>query len=148
MYFDNKTDMMRTAINGRSAMITCGQIFILTGIFLAIVTGAFGQRNSVDERMVPMKTYPYSDPNPLPAMAINHAISSFYPYNMFNGYTDKVVQQDWKVVSMENPYIKVMVLPEVGGKVMGAVEKSTGKEFVYINHVMKFRAIGIRGPWT
>ncbi|MBK7711729.1 MAG: DUF5107 domain-containing protein [Bacteroidales bacterium] len=40
------------------------------------------------------------------------------------------------------------VLPEVGGKVWGAIEKSTGMEFVYQNHVMKFRAIGIRGPWT
>lgn len=140
--------MKRTAIYAKASTIACRQIFILTGFFLAIVIGASGQRNSVDERMVRMTTYPYSDPNPLPAMAINHAISSFYPYNMFNGYTDKSVQQDWKVVSMENPYIKVMVLPEVGGKVMGAIEKSTGKEFVYINHVMKFRAIGIRGPWT
>ena len=39
-------------------------------------------------------------------------------------------------------------LPEVGGKVWGAIEKSTGKEFIYQNHVLKFRAIGIRGPWT
>ncbi len=36
----------------------------------------------------------------------------------------------------------------MGGKVWGATEKSTGREFVYQNHVMKFRAIGIRGPWT
>ena len=31
---------------------------------------------------------------------------------------------------------------------MGAIEKSTGKEFIYLNHVLKFRSIGIRGPWT
>lgn len=111
-------------------------------------TAAVAQKNSVSEQTVTMKTYPYSDPNPLPTMAINAKVSSFYPYNVFDGYTDKGVDQPWKVVSMENPYIRVTVLPQVGGKVMGATEKSTGKEFVYTNHVMKFRSIGIRGPWT
>ena len=67
---------------------------------------------------------------------------------MFDGYTDKSVSKQWKIVKLENAYISVSVLPEVGGKVMGAVEKTTGNEFVYLNHVMKFRAIGIRGPWT
>ena len=67
---------------------------------------------------------------------------------MIDGYTDKGINKKWKVVKLENDFISLTVLPEVGGKVMGAIEKSTGKEFVYLNHVMKFRAIGIRGPWT
>ena len=50
--------------------------------------------------------------------------------------------------SLDNDFINVTVLPAVGGKVWGAIEKSTGREFVYQNHVLKFRAIGIRGPWT
>lgn len=125
-------------------------IYILAaGLFcLVVATNASGQRNAVAERRISMKTYPYSDPNPLPAMAINNKVAPFYPYNTFDGYTDKGIQKEWKVIEMENPYIKVMIQPEVGGKVMGAIEKSTGKEFVYINHVMKFRSIGIRGPWT
>ncbi len=60
----------------------------------------------------------------------------------------RVLIKEWKVVTLENDYINVTVLPEVGGKVMGAIEKSTGEEFIYLNHVLKFRAIGIRGPWT
>ena len=60
----------------------------------------------------------------------------------------RVCHKEWKVVTLENDYIIVTVLPEVGGKVMGAIEKSTGEEFIYLNHVLKFRAIGIRGPWT
>ena len=51
-------------------------------------------------------------------------------------------------MTLENEFITVTVLPEVGGKVWGAIEKSTGKEFVYMNHAMKFRSIAIRGPWT
>jgi tetratricopeptide (TPR) repeat protein len=106
------------------------------------------QKASVAEKVQAIKTYPFSDPNPLPAMGIGKKVSPFYPYYVFDGYTNKSTTKNWKVVEMENPYIKVQVLPEVGGKVMGAIEKSTGEEFVYLNHVMKFRSIGIRGPWT
>ena len=95
-----------------------------------------------------IKTYPYSDPNPVPVLAINKKVAPFYPYFTFDGYTDRSTNKNWKVVTLDNAFITVTVLPEVGGKVMGAVEKSTGNEFVYWNHVMKFRAIGIRGPWT
>ena len=40
------------------------------------------------------------------------------------------------------------VLPEIGGKIWSAVEKSTGRSFIYDNHVVKFRDIAMRGPWT
>jgi len=109
---------------------------------------AHGQNVTVSENLQVIKTYPFSDPNPLPAMAINNLVSRFYPYFMIDGYSNQGVNKNWKVVTLENDFITLTVLPEVGGKVMGAVEKSTGKEFVYLNHVMKFRAIGLRGPWT
>lgn len=40
------------------------------------------------------------------------------------------------------------VLPADGGKIWGAIEKSTGKEFIYRNEVIKYRNISMRGPWT
>jgi tetratricopeptide (TPR) repeat protein len=107
-----------------------------------------GQNSTIKEEIQNIRTYPYSDPNPIPSLALNSQLSVFYPYFAFDGYTDKGVQKEWKVVTLENDYITVTVLPEVGGKVMGAIEKSTREEFIYLNHVLKFRAIGIRGPWT
>ncbi|KAA0992220.1 DUF5107 domain-containing protein [Dyadobacter aurulentus] len=115
---------------------------------LVLSPAARAQKASITEKAQPFKTYPYSDPNPIPVMGVGKKVSPFYPYYVFDGYTNKSTTKNWKVVELENPYIKVQVLPEVGGKVMGAIEKSTGEEFVYTNHVMKFRAIGIRGPWT
>jgi len=103
---------------------------------------------SVSEASTSIKTYPFSDPNPVPSMGVNKNISRFYPYFMFDGYTDKATPQNWKVVTLDNKYITVQVLPQVGGKVYGAIDKSTGNDFVYLNKVMKFRAIGSRGPWT
>lgn len=105
-------------------------------------------QSSIKEESKTLKTYPFSDPNPIPSLGINSTVSPFYPYFVFDGFSDIGMDKDWKVVTLENKYIIVTVLPEVGGKVWGAIEKSTGHEFVYQNHVMKFRAIGIRGPWT
>ncbi len=88
-------------------------------------------------------TYPFSDPDPIPNPARN-----YYPYFRYSGFTLESVEQDWKVVSLENDYIKVFILPEIGGKIWGAIEKSTGREFIYYNSVVKFRDIAMRGPWT
>jgi len=88
-------------------------------------------------------TYPFSDPDPIPKPD-----TKFYPYFRFDGFTDKPVQKEWKVIEIENDYIKLMILPEIGGKVWSAIEKSTGKDVVYNNHVVKFRDIAMRGPWT
>ena len=71
-----------------------------------------------------------------------------YPYFRFDGYSVSGQDEEWKTVVLENPYIKLWVFPEIGGKLWVAVEKSTGKEFIYFNKVVKFRNIAMRGPWT
>ena len=97
---------------------------------------------SVKESIKTFKTYPFSDPNPIPSKSL------IYPYFRFDGFTDKPVDKQWKVVELENQYIKLMVLPEVGGKIWSAWEKSTGLPFIYNNQVVKFRDVAMRGPWT
>lgn len=121
--------------------------FILS---MLLVSGNYlpAQGQTVTEITKPIKTYPFSDANPIPSMGVNNNIGRFYPYFMFDGYSNKDTLQKWKIITLDNEYITVLVLPEVGGKVYGAIEKSTGQDFVYLNKVMKFRAIGSRGPWT
>ncbi|NWJ52856.1 MAG: DUF5107 domain-containing protein [Bacteroidetes bacterium] len=87
-------------------------------------------------------TYPFSDPDPVGRM------TKIYPYFRYDGFTDKPVEKEWKVVQLENDFIRIMILPEVGGKIWSATEKNTGKEFLYYNHVVKFRDVAMRGPWT
>ena len=115
---------------------------------VAILQPAASQQALIREHKEVIRTYPFSDPNPIPPMVVNHKIARFYPYFMFDGYTTRSHDTAWNVVELENDYIKVKILPDVGGKVYGAIEKSTGKEFLYLNKVLKFRSIGIRGPWT
>lgn len=114
-------------------------IYILAMI---VNLGLHAQTAKISEEQIEFKTYPFSDPNPVPE------ITRMYPYFYFHGYTNNAVQQKWKMVVLENEYVKVFVCPDIGGKIWGAIEKSTGKEFLYFNHVVKFRDVAMRGAWT
>jgi hypothetical protein len=94
-------------------------------------------------------TYPFSDPDPIPVFARSSlwgAGAKIYPYFVFNGFSQESSQQEWTVVRLKNKYLEVSILPEVGGKVWGAKDLKTGREFIYTNHVLKFREIALRGP--
>lgn len=99
----------------------------------------------IEEAKTNLLTYPFSDPDPLPILTSNPKI---YPYHRFDGYSLEGEQQAWTTVKLSNDFVEVYVLPEVGGKVWGAIEKGSGQEFIYRNEVMKFRNIAMRGPWT
>ena len=106
---------------------------------------ASAQSATIKEERLSLNTYLFDDPNPVPILKDNPKI---YPYHKFESYRHKSEKKDWTVVTLENDFIKVFILPEIGGKVWGAIEKSTGEEFLYKNEVVKFRNIAMRGPWT
>ncbi|MBP6908964.1 MAG: DUF5107 domain-containing protein [Candidatus Saccharicenans sp.] len=96
-------------------------------------------------------TYPFSDPDPIPVFARSSlwgAGAKIYPYFVFNGFSQESRPQEWTVVRLKNKYLEVSILPEVGGKVWGAKDLKTGRDFIYTNQVLKFREIALRGPWT
>jgi tetratricopeptide (TPR) repeat protein len=92
-----------------------------------------------------ISTYPFSEPDPVPILTRDRRL---YPYHSFEGYAHESEPREWKVVRMENELVEVYVLPQVGGKIWGAVVKKSGHEFIYRNEVLKFRNIALRGPWT
>ena len=89
-----------------------------------------------------INTYPYGDPNPVPQFG------KIYPYFRYDGFTKKGEARKWTVVTLENRYVRVKILPEVGGKIWSVVDKKTGGELFYDNDAVKFRDIALRGPWT
>lgn len=48
---------------------------------------------------------------------------------------------------MENDYLKVMILPELGGRIQRAYDKTNDYDFVYYNSVIKPALVGLMGPW-
>lgn len=101
------------------------------------------QQAVISESVETVKTYPFSDPDP-----VADPSNLFYPYFRFDGFSASGIDKNWKVVTMENDYIRLTLYPEIGGKIVGAMDKTSGKEFIYHNHVVKFRDIAMRGPWT
>lgn len=123
----------------------CTAMALGTGVVGPATSAALGQTARVTEEVRTLPTYPFSDPNRVPILSSD---ARLYPYHSFEGYAHEPAPKEWTVVRLENEHIEVFVLPEVGGKVWGAVVKETGHEFVYRNEVMKFRNIALRGPWT
>lgn len=124
----------------------CMNTWILFLILVFLPHFLEAQKATITEETREFATYPFGDPNPIPT--ITGKKFKIYPYHVFDGYSLTSQMQKWKVVKLENDFIVVFILPEIGGKVWGAIEKSTGKEFIYNNDVVKFRNIAMRGPWT
>ena len=70
-----------------------------------------------------------------------------YPYPVIETMSDEKVDKDYQAIWLENEYIKVMVLPELGGRVQMAYDKMAKRHFVYYNHVIKPALVGLVGPW-
>lgn len=70
-----------------------------------------------------------------------------YPYPVIEKIADRPVDKSYNALWLENEYIKVMILPELGGRVQMAYDKIKGRHFVYYNHVIKPALVGLAGPW-
>lgn len=109
-------------------------------VFAAAALSLSAQTVTVKDTL--MTTYPFSDPDPVPAMG------RIFPYWRFQQYSTVPQQKVWKMVVLENDYLRVKIFPEIGGKVWSIFDKAAGKELVYDNDAVKFREISLRGPWT
>ena len=127
------------------------------GHWLVLVVAAvlasvlLAQQATVREEKRVFPTYMFSGPDPSPIMTRSSMWGRglrLYPYFSFDNLSYTAKDQAWNVVRMENPYIEALIMPDEGGKLIGATEKSTKNEFIYLNHVRKFRHIALRGPWT
>ena len=70
-----------------------------------------------------------------------------YPYPVIESMSDEKVDKEYNAIFIENEYIKVMILPELGGRVQMAYDKIRERHFIYYNHVIKPALVGLAGPW-
>ncbi|MBO4907364.1 MAG: DUF5107 domain-containing protein [Bacteroidaceae bacterium] len=70
-----------------------------------------------------------------------------YPYPVIESISNEKVDKEWQAIWLENEYIKVMILPELGGRVQMAYDKIKQRHFIYYNHVIKPALVGLAGPW-
>ena len=97
-------------------------------------------------------TYPEPKAEDLPMFAENrvHQRTSGNPYPnkvVLKVNRDQKINKEYEVVVLENEYLKIEILPEIGGRIYSALDKTTGYDFFYKQHVIKPALIGVLGSW-
>ncbi|MGA1835810.1 DUF5107 domain-containing protein [Herbiconiux sp. 11R-BC] len=66
-------------------------------------------------------------------------------------FTDRIAAQKtprlWQAVHLENAFVRLMLLPEIGGRIHIGFDKVRGYDFFYRNNVIKPALVGLAGPW-
>ncbi len=96
-------------------------------------------------------TYEVGEPEKYPVFlekrVYQASSGSVYPHPVIEHISDIKVDKEWDVIFIENDYIKIMVLPALGGRIQMAYDKIRERHFVYYNHVIKPALVGLTGPW-
>ncbi|HJO05664.1 MAG TPA: DUF5107 domain-containing protein [Acidobacteriota bacterium] len=71
-----------------------------------------------------------------------------YPYTAQDRFGSERVDRTYRAVFIENEYLRVMCLPEIGGRIQSVFDKVTGQEMFYRNHVIRPGHIALRGAWV
>jgi hypothetical protein len=129
-------------INCFSSLFKYHHMRTLFFFLILLPVSLFAQKAVIQEVERPMTTYPFSDPDPVARPG------RVYPYFRFDVYTNHPVTQEWRMVELENDYIRLAIMPDMGGKVWEAYEKSGDFPFIFSGHTVKFRDVALRGAWT
>ncbi|MBN2314358.1 MAG: DUF5107 domain-containing protein, partial [Sedimentisphaerales bacterium] len=120
-------------------------------VYLTISLGFAASPVKIWEEPLTLPTYKL-DPPGLSPMFYTHesyqgAKKKIYPYPVQDGVTDVRTEQTYKALYLENEYLKLCVLPEIGGRLFSALDKTNGYDFFYQQHVIKPALIGMLGAW-
>ena len=85
-------------------------------------------------------TYPVGvpDKNPmfLEKRVYQGSSGKVYPHHVIDSIADEKEDRCYKALCLENKYIFVMILPELGGRIQRALDKTNGYDFIYYNRVI------------
>ncbi len=127
-----------------------GSIALAAALLLAprLSTAAAVTLTETDE-VIPTYLSGLPDPNPMFFFGRNSqgAEGRIYPYPLYDNLTNQKGDQTYHLIYLENEYVKIGVIPEIGGKLFSAVDKTNNYDFVYHQHVIKPALIGLIGAW-
>jgi hypothetical protein len=105
----------------------------------------------VYEELVTIPTYRTGnmekDPLFIEKRAYQGSTGKVYPVPICEKISETREDVEYKAVILENDYLYVMILPELGGRIQRALDKTNGYDFVYYNRVIKPALVGLAGPW-
>ena len=93
---------------------------------------------------------PFYNPNALGAQEGEAPVynQNVYPYPMQTGITGRKAVEKYQAVVLENEFIRLIILPELGGRIYAAHDKTNEDfDFIYHNRVIKPCLVALRGAW-
>jgi len=90
------------------------------------------------------------DPNPmfLESRVYQGSSGAVYPLPFIDRVAMEPTERSWQALHIENEYLRVMVLPEIGGRIHVGLDKTNGYDFFYRQNVIKPALVGLAGPWA
>ncbi|MDN3310897.1 DUF5107 domain-containing protein [Microbacterium oryzae] len=70
-----------------------------------------------------------------------------YPLPMTDAISHEKRPRRWRAIHLENAYVRLMLLPEIGGRIHIGYDKVADYDFFYRNNVIKPALVGLAGPW-
>lgn len=106
---------------------------------------------NVWEEKVIIPTYTVGEPDKNPMFFEKRVYQGssgvVYPNPVIEKISDEKVDKEYCALFLENDYLKIMLLPEIGGRVQMAYDKIGKRHFIYYNQVIKPALVGLCGPW-
>jgi tetratricopeptide (TPR) repeat protein len=133
--------------------LPAGLAGLLASLLLASPAIAAGQGApvTVKEEKVVIPAYLAGEPEKSPMFYFGRqsqgAEGRIYPYPLYDTLTGKKVEKTYTLVTLENEYVRIGILPEIGGRLFEAIDKTNGYHFFYRQHVIKPALIGLIGAW-
>jgi tetratricopeptide (TPR) repeat protein len=100
---------------------------------------------------VVIPTYPVPPPDRNP-LFLEHRVyqgssGKVYPNPVTDRVSDEPVDQAWEAIHLENRWLRVLVLPAIGGRIHVVMDRTNGYDLVYRQNVIKPALVGLLGPW-
>ena len=70
-----------------------------------------------------------------------------YPLPFIDRIATSRTEHSWEALHIENEYLRLMILPEIGGRIHVGYDKTNGYDFFYRQNVIKPALVGLAGPW-
>jgi tetratricopeptide (TPR) repeat protein len=70
-----------------------------------------------------------------------------YPLPFIDRISTEPEDREWDAIHIENEYLRLMILPEIGGRIHIGFDKISGYDFFYRQNVIKPALVGLAGPW-
>jgi len=108
-------------------------------------------KTSVWQEKVVIPTYGTGNPEKNPMFMEKRVYQGssgvVYPYPVIEKILDEKKDQTYNGLFLENQYLKILILPQLGGRIQMAFDKTRNRHFVYYNQVIKPALVGLTGPW-